>query len=151
MTERPTRRDGAVLMSAALMLLPSFKQWLSDDEDRGEDADILSDLMEILDNDDLKGPTLARALEDLGWGVDAELNEILNGAASVVHKALDKATAAWIEVNNIKPRLALNDEVLVKTDTQAAKGTVVKISEDGTYCVNLDLIYNWEELEKWNT
>ena len=89
---RPKRNDPAVLDAALASIWPEIVSWGIDEDDE----DSKQSIRDGLDDYDLDGYRFARALDDEGWDSDAALVEILEGAASHIHRAHDAAVKAWI-------------------------------------------------------
>ncbi len=170
--KRPQSNSPEVVEQAAKALLPKVIEWLNSSNGPYYsvlDADVLLDLGKALrykGQDD--GYHIAKALEQECWNVDSELVEILNHTGFHIQAALNAVTEDWIRTNNINPKHAVGDSVLVKTYPRIGvspiehTGVVVKINpQRGDYLIRISALghvmpgklgvqgqhVNWEDVD----
>lgn len=129
-TERPKYHSDAVFESAVKSLLPPVLDWLKRGEWTGDESEIEKELLEEIAWNYDDGYKFTRSLESNGWAVDSELVEILDNATWRVAEAHRKLVEEWVKGNNVKPELAIGDEVIGTHATKGdVRGEIIKIDE----------------------
>lgn len=166
MNQRPLLRDEAVLREGVRGILPAVISWLGNEYQAGADDELLDDLYKAYNKClNWDGYELAKALDS--WMPDSELVEILENGISMIHAARSKAIKAWVEKEDLKPKLAVGATVEVwdwKNNVRS-QGTITGINlAQGVYVVNVPSLghvlsgkgthgqmYAWDQIERWNT
>lgn len=142
-SKRPKDTDFHAL---AEELYPQVKDWLMGGgpfNEAEEKEYVLDQLADALDSScGLDGYQIARHLDqDHSWDeIDANLVDILDGAAGYQHRAKQKAIKEWVKVNNITCRFNIGDIVSFKVrnfgSDNKETGEITRINaEDATYVI----------------
>lgn len=124
---RPSRSSKEIDRIVADGLLPKAIEWLRQGgEEDSDEEDVRNDLLFALDFYD-DGYQIARQLDNKGWAVDSELVDILDNATHYRYQAHSDAVAKWVEDNQIRPTLGLEDEVWFKLHGEKQTGVIIAI------------------------
>jgi hypothetical protein len=109
---RPSRTAETIYCDVARKLLPEVMDWLKQDGSRHDEARVLDDLAEAIENcDERDGYHIARYLERKGWACDFELCEMLDRADYLVYLEHENLVRAWVKASGITPKLKIGDVV----------------------------------------
>lgn len=117
---RPTINDPEVRANAAMKLALKLAKWLKLDKDDidpedGEFQEVYKDALNLVEGPiPYDGYGLAKVLEHRGYDPDSELVEILDDVWLITRRAVDKATAEWVEEYAIKIPVQVGDYVKVR-------------------------------------
>ena len=115
-TPRPAEHDDDVIQRAARLLTEDLVKQRPNDF-KTEDVDVIvADLVANI-GAHTDGYDLAKALEEWGWAVDAELVEILDGASQCIDQAHEETVELWVKRMKLEPAFQVGDHVLVDVDT----------------------------------
>lgn len=113
---RPSTSDEHVKRAAAEAILPQVLKWLEShgadySEDEEERADVLRDLIDVVDEED--GYHACKTLEREFWECDRELVDILDDLPHLLYKAEKAAVEAWVTAYGVTVPFAVGDRVRV--------------------------------------
>ena len=136
MQNRPTEKDEAVKILAAVEVENMLQKWFKDSAEEPE-YDLKEVARYLIERPSYKnGYELAKDIEsEFGfYGIDADLVETLDSVGYAVNKAVIAETKKWVEENKIVCPFPIGQKVMVKKDKE--EGEVNKIYEgEAKVCV----------------
>lgn len=163
MKPRPKFSDEAVLRGAAELLLPRIMQWMDEPSEKGNEGEILEQLVQASKYADHDGYSIAKKLDrTFGWAPDSELVELLEDMFHERYTALDALTAEWVKETGIRPKHGIGESVTIQFRGKQYEGTVKSLYENlGRYAIHVPalghvpdgevgtqaILLNWEDVD----
>ena len=138
---RPKLFSDEVTLELLDRILPKVIAWIESDRKFGVSAseaeEVREDLMSAIDFED-SSYKIARSLDDLGWSIDDELQDILKEVSQVRWDSWKINVRDWVLKNGLEPKFECGAEVSINLKGKTKVGQVSKIYPDtAEYCVFL--------------